>query len=341
MQNSRSIASDIAIDATRSSLTSPRVVGSSNLRVTPVALGCWPIAGITSLDVNEEDSLATIRACFDCGINFLDTAYCYGRNGESERLIARAVGSQRDAFVIASKAGIHWDARGERQFDASPATLRRECDESLQRLQTDRIDLYYLHAPDPGTPIVESAAVFQELRAAGKILAVGVSNMTLAQLREYHAVCPVDALQPPYNMLMRDIEDDLLPWCMAHRVSVIVYWPLMKGLLAGKLRRDHQFQPGDGRAKYPMFQSPEWEKNQDFLDELSQIARDLGHSVADLVTNWTIHRPGITAALCGAKRAQQIRESAAALTWQLDAAVTARIDEAIRKRGKAVVRPAV
>ncbi|MBM4004687.1 MAG: aldo/keto reductase [Planctomycetes bacterium] len=341
MQNSPEAVSNPGIDATRSRSSVTRAVGGSDLRVTPVALGCWPIAGITSLDVNDEDSLATIRACFDSGINFLDTAYCYGRDGESERLIARAIGPHRDAFVLASKAGIHWDARGERQFDASPATLRRECDESLQRLQTDRIDLYYLHAPDPKTPIAESAGVFREMRAAGKILAVGVSNVTLEQLREFHEVCPVDALQPPYNMLMREIESDLLPWCLAHRVSVIVYWPLMKGLLVGKLLRDHQFQPGDGRAKYPMFQSPEWEKNQDFLDELSRIARDLGRSVADLVTNWTIHRPGITAALCGAKRAQQIRESAAALTWRLSPAETARIDDAIRRRGRAVVRSAV
>ncbi len=318
-----------------------RKLGDTEIAVSAVALGCWPIAGMTSLDVNHTDSLATIRASLEMGVNFLDTAFCYGRDGESERLIAEAIGSCRDDLVIASKGGIHWDSHGVRQFDARPDTLRRECEESLQRLQTDRIDLYYLHAPDPATPLEESASALRDLRNAGKIRAVGASNMSLEQLIAFHAVCPLQAYQPPYNMLMREIERDTLPWCREQNVSVIVYWPLMKGLLAGKLRRDHHFDPRDGRAKYPMFQSPEWEKNHDFIDRISAIARDGGRTVADLVIHWTIHQPGITSALCGAKRPGQIRESAAALQGTLSATDRARIEEAIRLRGPAVVRPAV
>ncbi|MFM2096007.1 MAG: ral stress protein 69 [Planctomycetota bacterium] len=318
-----------------------RVLGRTDIAVSAVALGCWPIAGMTSLDVNDQDSLATLHAAWDAGINFLDTAYCYGPNGESETLIARALGSRRNELVIASKGGIHWDAKGVRQIDGRSATILRECEVSLKRLATDRIDLHYLHAPDPAIPIEESAAGFRRLLDQGKIRAAGVSNASLEQLRAFHAICPISAFQPAYNMIMRQIESDTLPWCMEQQVSVVVYWPLMKGLLAGKLAREHRFDPRDGRAKYPMFQSPEWERNQDLVDALREIARDLGRSVADVVVNWTIHRPGITSALCGAKRADQIRESAAALQWQLTAEQTARIDAAIQHRGDAVVRSAV
>lgn len=318
-----------------------RALGTTAIDVSAVALGCWPIAGITSLDVNDADSVATIRACFELGINFLDTAFCYGRDGESERLIAQAIGTHRDEFVIASKGGIHWDSAGNRQFDARPQKLKRECEQSLCRLGTDRIDLYYLHAPDPKTPIEESAQAFRQLLSGGLIRAVGVSNVDLQQLQAFQTVCPVHAFQPPFNMLMRDIELDILPWCRENRIAVVVYWPLMKGLLAGKLPRDHRFSPQDGRAKYPMFQSPEWEKNHDFLARIAAVARGLDRSVADVVINWTIHQPGITAALCGAKRPQQIQESAAALQWKLSARDRARIEDAIRLRGQPVVRPAV
>ena len=318
-----------------------RLLGNTDILVSAVALGCWPIAGMTSLDVNDSDSLATIDASLDLGVNFLDTAYCYGLNGESERLIATAVGFRRDQVVIATKGGIHWDAQGMRQLDGRPSVLRDECEQSLQRLGTDRIDLYYLHAPDPAIPLEESAGALRELFEQGKIRAVGVSNMSLEQLIRFRRVCPLHAFQPAYNMLMREIESDSLPWCVENCVSVIVYWPLMKGLLAGKLRRDHRFDPRDGRAKYPMFNGTEWERNQDFVDQLAAIARDMDRTIADLVVNWTIHQPGITAALCGAKRPAQIRESAAALRWKLSTDDRRRIDDAIRLRGPAIVRRAV
>ncbi len=318
-----------------------RQIGRTGIWVSPVALGCWPISGMSSVDVNERDSLATLEACFDAGINFLDTAYCYGANGESERLIARAVGKRRDEMVMATKGGIHWDAAGQRVLDARPATLRRECDESLRRLNTDRVELLYLHAPDPDTPVSESAGGLKELMQAGKARCIGVSNFTRQQLEEFHAVCPISAFQPPYNMLQRQIEQDTLPWCSEHNVSAIIYWPLMKGLLAGKLPRDHVFQPGDGRTKYPMFQGDEWQKNQDFLDCLRDIAAQLGKTVAQLVVNWTIYQPGITGALCGAKRAHQIRETAGAMGWRLSNEQLSLIEKALEQRGMPVVKPPV
>ncbi|WP_417745627.1 aldo/keto reductase [Rosistilla oblonga] len=323
------------------SATELRPLGQTDIRVSPVAMGCWPIAGMTSLEVNDPDSLATLDAAFDADINFFDTAYCYGANGESERLIGRGLGNRRDQIVIATKGGIAWDADGQRVQDASPATLRRQCDESLQRLGTDRVELLYLHGPDPDVPVAESAGELKRLMDAGKTRSVGVSNFNVEQLEEFHAVCPISAVQPHFNMLQQEITHDILPWCEANGASAIIYWPLMKGLLAGKLSRDHQFAPGDGRAKYPMFQGEEWQKNQDFVDALRQLAIEIGRTVSDVVINWTIHHPGITAALCGAKRPYQISETAAALSWRLSADQRARIDQAIADRGPAAGRSAV
>ena len=318
-----------------------RSLGDSGLQVSAVAMGCWPIAGMTSLDVNEADSLATLQAALDHGVNFFDTAYCYGRDGESERLIARGLGHRRDEIVIATKGGIHYDQQGKRLLDARPETLQRECDESLRRLGTDRIDLLYLHAPDAGTPLADSAGALRELLAAGKTRCVGVSNLTLPQLEAFQAVCPIAAFQPAYNMLQRQIERDTLPWCLRHGVAVVVYWPLLKGLLAGQLPRNHVFPPSDGRAKYVMFQGDEWRKNQDFVDCLREVARDVGKTVAQVAVNWTIHQGGITAALCGAKRPYQIIETAGAMGWRLDRQSLQRMDAALAARGEPAFQPAV
>ena len=318
-----------------------RPLGTTEISISPVALGCWPIAGMTSLDVNDRDSLSTLDASLDAGINFLDTAYCYGATGESERLISQSIAGRRDKVVIATKGGIHWDETGERVVDGRPETLHRQCNESLQRLNTDHVELLYLQAPDPKVPVAESAGALRELLEAGKTRAVGVSNFNVEQLDQFQSVCTITALQPPYNMLQRQIEEDTLPWCQRHQVSVIVYWPLMKGLLAGRLPRTHQFQEGAGRQKYPMFQGEEWEKNQDFLDRLRDIATQTGKTVAQVVVNWTIHQPGITAALCGAKRPYQIIETSGAMGWELTVEQCTMIEDALKDRGVPVTRGAV
>lgn len=318
-----------------------RQLGDSGVSVSSVAMGCWPIAGMTSRDVNDQDSIATLEAAVAGGINFFDTAYCYGADGESEKLIARGLGHRRDEIVIATKVGISWSPDHKQQLDARPETIKRHCEESLRRLNTDRVELLYLHAPDPRTPVAESAGALRELMEAGKSRSIGVSNFDVEQLAEFHATCPITASQPPYNMLQRQIEQDTLPWCREHNVAVVVYWPLLKGLLAGHLRRDHVFPPGDGRPKYPMFQGDEWQRNQDFVDRLRAIAESAGKTVSQIVVNWTIHQPGITAALCGAKRPAQIQETAGAMGWTLSAAQLAEIDAALADRGTPQVRGAV
>lgn len=316
-----------------------RPLGDSGLSIAPVALGCWPIAGVTTLDTNEADSIATIRACFDLGINHLDTAYVYGPNGESESLIRQAIGGRRDELVIATKCGVHYE-QGSQVIDGRPESIRRECEESLRRLGTDRVELLYLHVLDPQTPLEESAAALAELKSAGKARSLGASNLSLEQLQQFQAVAPLTAVQLPYNMLQRDIERRTVPWCREQNIAVTVYWPLMKGLLAGKLPRDHRFDPRDNRTKYPMYQGDEWRKNQDFLDSLRAAAAITGHTVAQLVINWTIHQPGITAALCGAKRQWQIEELAGAIRWALTPEQQSRIDAAIAERGHVVTKRA-
>lgn len=315
-----------------------RRLGLTDLCVSAVGFGAWPISGMSSVDVNDADSLATIAACLDAGVNFFDTAYGYGEQGESERLLARALGSRRDEVVLATKGGIEWRPGRQQVLDGSPAKLRRQCETSLERLETDFVDLLYLHAPDPRTPVAESAAELARLMQEGKARAIGASNCTVEQLTEFASACPLAAVQPAYNMLQRDIEQDLVPWCVAQGVAIVVYWPLLKGLLAGKLARDHVFAAGDGRAKYPMFQGAEWQKNQDFVDGLRPIAAEAGLSVAQLVINWTVHQPGITSALCGAKRPDQAHENAGGAAAPLSDAVRAKIDAALAQRGTPQVR---
>ncbi|MCG8449290.1 MAG: aldo/keto reductase [Pirellulales bacterium] len=312
-----------------------RLIG--DLRVAPVSLGAWPIAGVTSLGVNDADSLATLQACAELGVNFIDTAYCYGEQGESENLIRRALGESRDEFVLATKCGIHYE-QGKQVNDARPEVIHQECEESLKRLGTDRVELYYLHSPDPQVSIADSAGTIRRLIEAGKVRYAGASNCSLEQMQEFHAVCPLAAVQLPYNMLQRDIEELTIPWCQANGIAVIVYWALMKGLLAGKMTRETTLDERDSRRKYPMYQGEEWEKNQQFLDALRAIARDCERTIAQVVINWTIHQPGVTAALCGAKRRWQIEETAGAMGWRLSPAQQEAIEAAIKARGKAAAK---
>ena len=320
-----------------------RLLGTSDIEVSPVGFGCWPIAGMTTIGTNCADSLATLRVAFQSGINFFDTAFAYGAKGESDRLIASFLReydlhqSRRKEIVIASKGGIHWDEAGNRVQDARPSTLRSELESSLQRLGLEFVDIFYLHAPDPKVSISDSAGGCQEIRDAGLARYVGASNLCIEQLRSFSAECPIVACQPPYNMIQRDIESEILPWCKSHDVGVVTYWTLMKGLLAGKLPRDHVFEAGDSRANYDVFQGDEWERNQDVVDVIREIGKELDRSVAEIVVNWTIQQPGITTALVGGKRPYQVEETARAMQWRLPAAYRDRIEDALTARRQ--VRP--
>lgn len=308
-----------------------RQIGQSELYVQPIAMGCWPIAGMTSTFVNDVDSLATLQAALDAGINFLDTAFGYGVDGESEKLIGRVLRHRSDRVIVASKGGMEW-RNGQRHFDASSATLIRQCETSLRRLGRDTLDLYYLHAPDQVTDLTTIAETFNQLIQKGKIRYAAVSNLTVEQIEAFTQVCPVVAVQDYFNMLQQEDRSEVIRWCRENDVAYIAYWPLMKGLLAGRLGRDHRFSDTDSRPRYDIYRGQEWERNQDFVDQLRTISEQAGMTVAQMVIVWTIQANGIHSVLCGAKRPYQILETAAAMHFQLDPQTKHQIDQAIKRR---------
>ncbi len=320
----------------------PRPVGPSGLAVGPLGLGCWPLAGMTRSGITPVAAVATVAAALDAGIVHLDTAYCYGEAGESERAIAQAMaGRRRETAVIASKCGIHWKPGRTQCVDGRPETIRAEVDESLTRLGTDHVDLLYLHAPDPTLPIEESAGELARLLAAGKTRAVGISNASMSQLERFAAACPLSACQMHYNMLQREIEAEILPWCRGRGVAMFVYWPLMKGLLAGGMARDLVFPTTDSRHKYPMFNGQEFQRNLDFVEALRPVAHRLRCALPDLVLAWTAEQPGITCVLFGATSPEQVKVNARALECEIDDDARKAIADAIRDRGPVAGRRAV
>ncbi|NBW97795.1 MAG: aldo/keto reductase, partial [Planctomycetia bacterium] len=253
--------------------------------------------------------------------------------------IAAAIRGRRDDVVIAGKCGIHWEPDAaasppRRQVvDGRPERIRMEVDESLHRLGADHLDLLYLHAPDPNVPVEVSAAELARLLDAGKARAIGVSNVSVAQLEAFVAVCPLSACQMHFNMLQREIEREILPWCRAHGVAMVVYWPLMKGLLTGTMRRGQVFPTTDSRHKYPMFNGMEFDRNLDFVEALRPIAARLRCSLPDLALAWTAEQPGITSVLFGATSPEQVGINTRALAVDLDDQARRDIAAAIATRG--------
>ncbi len=304
-------------------------LGNSNLVVSRVAFGCWPIAGVSTLRTTREDSIATLRAAYAAGVNFFDTAFSYGYDGEADKLLAEAFDPWPTDLVLASKVGQYFDSSKSRVVDGRPATLFAQADELLARLNREVVDILYLHLPDPKVPIAESAGAISEIVRSGKARYAGVSNVDSMQLKEFTKHCPCVAVQSRYNMLQAEVVDELRAAVRESDVSLAVYWVLMKGLFAGKLSRDHQFAPEDKRLSYPEYQGAAWQRNQDLVDGLREIASGTGCTLAQLVIAWTLHQPDIGVAICGGKRASQIEETAAAMHVELTAEVLSQIDSAI------------
>ncbi len=305
--------------------------------VSAVGLGSWSMSGMATPGTSYADSLATIRVCFDLGINHIDTAFCYGRTGEWEKLIRDALGQRRDEMIIATKAGIHWDEHGYPVFDASPVALRRQCELSLKRLNTDHVDLLYLHAPDNKVPIAESAGTLKQLIDEGKTRSAGVSNTTLSQLKMFALECPVVAFQPLYNMLQRNAEYDTIPYCRRQGIAVLSYSPIAKGILAGKFTREHVFSPADERYHHPLYQKHVWARNIETVEKLKAVAVKNECTLVELVTAWIIRKNGTTAAICGAKRPEQIAEFANAVTFILKDEIISEIERILSCHRKCMI----
>lgn len=284
------------------------------------------MSGISSLHTSTPSSIATVESALAAGINFFDTAYSYGYRGESDAILREALGDRIRDVVIASKVGTHYDSQQHRIVDASPAVIVRHAEEILQRLGLDRIDLLYLHTPDESVPIERSAEAFAQLVDRELVRYVGISNVNNHQARRFASVIEPIAVQPPFNMLQRETLRELEPFIRSIHCGVASYWPLMKGLLAGAIRRGDELEANDKRRTYSIFQGESREQAHRLIDKLASIADASSWTVPQLVIYWTMHQPLITSVLCGAKRPEQIAETAAAMTLPYDAPTIAAID---------------
>ena len=308
-----------------------REYGSSGLNVSALAFGGWPIAGVGWSNVNEKDSIAAIQQALDVGINFIDTAYMYGENGESEILVGKAIAERRDDAIVATKCGVHWDS-GKIVSDSSPERIRREVEESLRRLNTDVIDLYQVHSPDRNTPFDETAEVMASLLEEGKIRAIGVSNYSVEQMEGFSSAAPVHSLQPRYSMIDRCIESETIPYCVTNEIAICVYCPLERGLLTGRIKPAEDYPKEDARHTDAAFKGEEFRRTELMNRALSRVARELGVTLAQLVLNWTVHQPGITVAIVGATRPGQVAENAKSLDLVLSEDEMDRVNAIVASR---------
>jgi len=284
---------------------------------------------------DQADSIEAIRAAIDHGVTTIDTAAIYGM-GFSEQIVAKAIRGKRDKVQIATKCGMRWDSPAEggqgsdpwpqkdnegRDFtileNARPASIVYECEQSLKRLNTDYIDLYQIHWPDVSTPVEDSMRAMVKLKEQGKIRAIGVSNYDVEWLRGAEKISKPASDQPPYSLIQRKIEKEILPYCRERKIGVIVYSPLERGLLAGAVPPDRKFPEGDHRAEHKFFTPEMRQKVLDALATIKPIAEKHKASFAQLAINWTIHEPGITGALVGARNAEQATHNAGAMNFTL------------------------
>jgi len=301
--------------------------------VSRIGLGTWAMGGTEWGAVSESDAIATILGALDRGINLVDTAPIYG-HGRSEELLGKAIRKHgnREAFFIATKAGLVWDIPNHPGVftDATAPRLRRELEDSLRRLGTDHIDLYQIHWPDPLVPIEETAALLAGFQREGKVRALGVSNFTVAQMEAFRAVAPLASNQPPYNLFEREIDAEILPWCAANQVAVLTYSSLCRSLLGGRLARGMTFPKDDVRSFDPKFQEPRFGQYLDAVEQLALFAQvNYSKTVLELAARWVLDRPGISVALWGAKRPEQLDAVAGVVGWSLDGSVMREIDRIV------------
>lgn len=287
-------------------------IGKTDLHVYPIGLGANAVGGHNLYpDLNEDTGKELLHAGIDNGLNFIDTAYSYGY-GRSEELVGEVLqeSGARDEVVVATKGAQRQSDSGIVR-DNSPAFLRQTVEESLKRLQTDYIDLFYIHFPDEDTPKDEAVGALQRLREEGKIRAIGVSNFSMEQLAQANKDGYVDVFQGEYNLIKRQAEANLLPYVLEQQISFVPYFPFAAGLLAGKYTEDMTFN--DLRKNMPHLQGEEFERNLEKVAKLKRIAEEKGTDTAPLVLAWYLARPEIDAVIPGAKRADQVLANLSAL----------------------------
>jgi methylglyoxal reductase len=304
-----------------------RAIGASGIDASVVGLGSWAIGGWMWGGTDKTESIAAIRAAIDAGVTLIDTAPAYGM-GRSEEIVGAAIEGRRDEVVLATKCGLVWHTqKGNHFFDQAdkpvhrylgPESIAHELDQSLRRLRTDRIDLYITHWQDPTTPIAETMSALEDLKRAGKIRAIGASNLTPADIAAYVAAGTLDAIQEQYSLVHRDIEAELAPFCLRHGIAILTYSSLALGLLTGKIGPDRNFEGDDLRIGDPRFSVENRRKVVEFASSIRWVAEAHGASIAEIVIAWTLRQPGIAFALCGARNPKQAKENARAGAIRLD-----------------------
>jgi len=291
-------------------------IPETRLTVSRVALGTWAMGGWMWGGSDQRESVATIQAAVNQGINLIDTAPVYGF-GVSEEIVGSALDGMRNAVVIATKVGLEW--RDGKVFrNASRARIMHEVDESLSRLRTDYIDIYQVHWPDPLVPIEETAEAMLSLYEQGKIRAIGVSNFSVAEMERFRRVAPLHVVQPPYNLFERAIEADILPYCRDNQIVTLGYGALCRGLLSGRMRADTVFEGDDLRRIDPKFQPPRLAQYLEAVRQLDELAqRRFQRRVIHLAVRWMLDQ-GISVALWGGRHPDQVEAALGVAGWSLN-----------------------
>jgi aryl-alcohol dehydrogenase-like predicted oxidoreductase len=313
-----------------------RILGACGLELTTVGLGAWAIGGggwaFGWGPQDDGESIAAIRRGLDLGINWIDTAAVYGL-GHSEEVVARAIEGHRDEVIVATKCGLVWNPGETTPFGRLKAeSIRKEAEDSLRRLRTDRIDLYQIHWPNPAEDIEEAWGEIARLVQEGKVLHAGVSNFTVEQLERIRAVHPVASLQPPYSLLNRNAEAELLPYCRAHGIGVVVYSPMQAGILSGAFTRARMLSlpADDWRRNTRQYQEPLLTQNLGLVERLRAIASRMRLTVGQLAIAWVLRREEVTCAIVGARRPSQIEETSVAADVDLTSEIIAEVNAALR-----------
>lgn len=293
-----------------------RRLGSSSVLVSEIGLGTWGMSGAFWGAANDAESIRVVHRALELGVTLIDTAEAYG-DGHSEEVLGEALSGRRDQAVVATKvAPNHLD----------PRELESALDGSLKRLGTDYVDVYFVHWPNPDFPIGPTMEALERLRASGRIKAIGVSNFSPAEMDQASQYGTIDVLQPPYNMLWREIETSVLPYCRENSIGVMPYSGLAQGLLTATLSRDTVFVEGDQRRTTLLFQPGTYEQALDAVEALRPIAARYGKSVPQLAVQWLTSRPGVSSPLLGARTLHEIEENAASVGWTISAADVDAID---------------
>jgi aryl-alcohol dehydrogenase-like predicted oxidoreductase len=308
-----------------------RKLGNSDLEVSVLAFGAWAIGGWMWGGADSKDAVKAMETAIDNGMTTIDTASVYGF-GLSEELVGKAIRGKRDKVQVLTKFGMSWNGtKGEYFFDSkdnggntvkiykhsSREKVIEDCDSSLRRLNTDYIDLFQIHWPDGTTPVPETMEALEILIGKGKIRAGGVCNYSAQLVNEAIPAFSLASNQVPYSMVNRKIEEEVVPLCIGKNIGILAYSPMQRGLLTGKIKTGHQFNEGDTRPSTPYYKEPNLTNILNIVEKMRPIADNHNATVAQVVLNWTMNRPGITCVLAGARNPGQVLDNAGAVSFRL------------------------